>query len=275
MKTIETLAIEDKKQQLSAGIDGQLGSDELELLIDDLLENSLHGEELRKEWKNLHYISQINSLDKENKSTVTFDQANEFLLMDVSSQISKKIDQETQFFPQMTKANLLKSGQTESRLMKAEIGTINGSLGVFRYLMAGSAIAASLVFVVANILNTETAQFSGKQTNTTSAKNKPQYISTLATSKSLDNYHITDNKKSAFVDNNSITRNKVQTLYTQNVNVNYYNRPVSNNNYSNLIHKVSLKPEQKYPQNNSRYNSENTYQNINRNTYRNTYRNNK
>ena len=252
-----------------------LGSDELELLIDDLLENSLHGEELRKEWKNLHYISQINSLDKENKSTVTFDQANEFLLMDVSSQISKKIDQETQFFPQMTKANLLKSGQTESRLMKAEIGTINGSLGVFRYLMAGSAIAASLVFVVANILNTETAQFSGKQTNTTSAKNKPQYISTLATSKSLDNYHITDNKKSAFVDNNSITRNKVQTLYTQNVNVNYYNRPVSNNNYSNLIHKVSLKPEQKYPQNNSRYNSENTYQNINRNTYRNTYRNNK
>jgi len=257
MKTVDILTIDEKKEQLSSCIDGQLEQDKLESLLDSLLENSAQGTELRNEWQKLHLISNMHPLDLENKSASLFEQTDEFPLMDVSSEISKKIEQEAQIFPLPTKQELNKPGVIKAGLIKSELlksdeielnltKPANDTFGLFKTLMAGSAIAASLLFVVVNIVNIETTQFSTKQSVTSTQNNKSQNQSNLAASKKLDNYKMVENHQSNFVDanfedNNQSRQNKIQALRSQDTNVNFYNRPARNSNYTNLIHKVSLK----------------------------------
>jgi negative regulator of sigma E activity len=164
--------IDDIKEQLSCCIDGELDQQELNQLIDNLLEDSSQGEQLRNEWKDLHLISTQSFIDVKNLDIMP-NQTDVLPLVDISAQISKKIADEQQIFPL----------SLEPDLIKAEISSIPDSFGLFKLLAAGSAIAASLVLVVVNVINTENGQFLEKGSDGMTQNIKPEQTPNIAVSR--------------------------------------------------------------------------------------------
>ncbi|MFK5894172.1 MAG: hypothetical protein QM504_13200 [Pseudomonadota bacterium] len=256
MKTID-----DKKEQLSSCIDGELEQQQVELLIDSLLENSSQGEQLRYEWQHLHLISTTSYTDASEKPDITPTQANEIPLIDVSAQISRQIEDEV----------INSSSFNTSKLIKPGITSIPNSFGFFKTFLTGSAIAASLVLVVVNVINSD-SKLLDKTSVTTAQTIKTQQMTNVVTSKlvvankmqhtnfqnpelknaRLQNTQLKMAKNntlarnySTLLNNNLISPGKLYRLVPQqNSQINYINSPVVNSKYSNLFHKVSLTPKQ-------------------------------
>ncbi len=238
--------IDDIKEQLSCCIDGELDQQELNQLIDNLLEDSSQGEQLRNEWKDLHLISTQSFIDVKNLDIMP-NQTDVLPLVDISAQISKKIADEQQIFPL----------SLEPDLIKAEISSIPDSFGLFKLLAAGSAIAASLVLVVVNVINTENGQFLEKGSDGMTQNIKPEQTPNIAVSRIPVSTPVKKNTFTAakntnlpedisiLVNSKSISTGKLYKLIPQQNNtINYSNSPAINSKYSNLIHKVSLKDNQ-------------------------------
>jgi len=248
MKTQDTLKINDIQEKLSSCIDGELDKEELELLIDKLLENSSQAEILRKEWHNIHVISENLFIDKSIKPDFTLNQSNEFPLIDVSAEIARKIENEEGVFPLLTEQKLTEQKITEQKLIKPEITSVANSFGFIKTLVAGSAIAASLSLLVINVFNTETGQLNETSPVTMAQGIKSNQISTIASSQAVEKKKTALNKsanmtknKPSLLTNNTVATGKLYRIKQKDININYSNNPMDNRKYSNLIHKVSLK----------------------------------
>jgi negative regulator of sigma E activity len=252
MKKIETSTINDLQEKLSSCIDNELDKVELELLIDKLLENSSQAEALRTEWQTMHLVSNSSFNDANSESTITSLATNEFPLIDVSVEISRKIENEEQTFPFLPEQKLSEqvlSGKefSEQKLIKPEITVIPDSFRFFKKLVAGSAIAASVFMLVVNVINTEPG-FLDKTPATMAQNNQLEQLPIMLSSRGLEKNNIKVDKdtaltknKSVLVTNNSVANHKLYKLPRKDTNINYLKTPMDNKKYSTLIHKVSLK----------------------------------